>query len=89
MIIEGYAFKANESELSSKRRERSCELQHLLPSLQLEKNPSYGRTFFTGVLTDDTKSLSEFDIACMIDSFCFGGEVVKSGKTFRGPYWID
>lgn len=88
--IEGYAFKPNEAELVQQRRDRVQQIKHLLPSLKVTKNPDYGRTHFKGVLTTpETQALSEFDLAILIDSCCFGGSCMKSGNTFSGYYFID
>lgn len=90
VVIEGYAFKENEKELVEQRNARRGEIQHLLPLLEVKKNPEYGKTSFSGVLkTPETRALSEFDIAILIDSCCFGASCTKSGDRFYGHYWID
>ncbi len=92
VVIEGYAFKPNEQELIAQRCVRRAEIQHLLPLLEVKKNPEYGKTSFSGVLkTPETRALSEFDIAILIDSCCFGATCTKSGDRFYGHYhyWTD
>ena len=90
VTIEGYAFKSNESELVAQRRSRVEQIRHLLPLLEVKKNPAYGQVHFHGVLpTPETQALSEFDIAILIDSCCFGASCAKNGDTFTGHYWTD
>ena len=92
MIIQGYAFKADEKETMAKYSQRMTELASVSAGVSLRKNPSYGRTMFSGTLdTPEAQALSELDIALIADggNLCFGGECVKSGNSFRGHYWVD
>lgn len=92
MIIEGYAFKADEREIQEKNRQRLQEISHLTESLNIKKNPQYGHVRFSGVLaTDEAKQLSEHDLALIADfgNLCFGGECTKSGDRFSGKYYTD
>lgn len=92
MNIEGYAFKSDEAERMEKIQKRYREIAHLRKKMTLNKVPRYGRTEFYGTLdTDETRQLSETDIAIIADdgNLCFGGTCTKTGNSFRGEYWID
>lgn len=92
MIIQGYAFKADEKEAREKNRQRLKEISHLEESLQIKKDPQYGHVRFSGVLaTDEAKQLSEHDLALIADdgNLCFGGECTKFGDRFTGKYYTD
>ena len=92
MYIEGWAFKENELDLRDKNTARFKEIEHLAKELNIKKASMYGRNQFSGVLpTDETKALSEKDLALIADhgNLCFGGSCEKSDDRFKGTYNTD
>lgn len=92
MQIDGWAFKENEAELREQAKLRFEQIKHFSASLNIRKSPQYGQVEFFGDLpTDETRQLSEKDLALIADdgNLCFGGRCVKSGNRFRGAYYTD
>jgi hypothetical protein len=92
MHIDGWAFKTNELYLRDKNTARYKEIEHLKNDIDFKVTPAYGCNHFQGTLkTENAKSLSEKDIALIMDhgSLCFGGTCDKSGDTFKGSYNTD
>ena len=91
MNIEGYAYTKRQDEIAAERWHRYSEIQQFEGELQLRKDPVYGQVRFFGVLTDETRHLSEYDLGLIADrgSMCFGGDCTKTGDTFSGCYFTD
>ena len=91
MHIEGYAYTNGWEETRAERSRRLAEICQFAGRLRIKKNHVYGQVQFSGVLTDETRHLSEFDLALIADhgSLCFGGNCTKTGDTFSGCYFTD
>ena len=95
MNIDGWAFKKNESEGRQANRDRYAQIKHLKTSEHMSwgKTPKYGKGVFSGrLLSDEAKSLSEKDIAILMDdgNLCFGGYCNKMPDgSFSGAYYTD
>lgn len=91
MNIRGYAFQADEKETRERYSARYEEIKHFGPQLNLSVRSDYARNHFSGELNDQTRHLSELDLALIADrgNLCFGGCCTKSGNTFRGEYNTD
>lgn len=92
MIISGWAYTTNESEIREKYSERYQEIAHLAESLKIKKDSQYARVKFSGVLeSPEAQALSELDLALIADqgNLCFGGQCERNGDTFTGSYNTD
>lgn len=91
MNIKGWAFGADEEAASKRNSDRYDEIKHFASQLGITKRPDYAHTHFTGTLTEETKHLSEHDLALIADhgNLCFGGACTKSGDRFSGHYITD
>jgi hypothetical protein len=92
MNVEGFAFKANETELREQYHKRYKEIEHHVKTINMKRIPAYGRGNFSGVLNaPEEKALSEMDLCLIADrgNLCFGGTCTKSGDNFSGSYFTD
>ena len=89
MIISAYAFAPDEELIFEDRVKRCKELEGI-EGFEVRRSPAYNKVHFHGSLTTpEAQALSEYDIAILVDSMCFGGTCVKNGMFFHGHYWTD